>query len=157
MKRLLICSAILALLGAAWPAAAQPGACRQQAFRGVWCATCTGFTSLANIDPAADPKTLVPFSMLVRTEINAQGEGAGSGHASVGGVVLPFDTKAVFTMKPDCTGEKTYTLTVPALGAVLPGKAVVIYSSSGDEFRILLTNPGDAISCVYKKIYMQGM
>jgi hypothetical protein len=155
--RQLINLAALALLtlvvGSGLTASGQSGLCQHQPFRGAWCGTCTGFTDLSNIDPSVPKNTLVPFSMLLRVDIDGQGKSAGAGHASVGGAVLPFETKGTFTAKPDCSGEKSYELTVPGLG-IIPGKAAVVYLPLSGEFKIILLNPGDAITCVYKRIHM---
>lgn len=131
---------------------AQPGVCGQQPYRGVWCTTCSGFLDLHLINPAVPENTMVPFSMLQRTEIDADGKGSGKGQASVGGTVLPFTSRSTFTANADCSGEKTYELNVPGLGT-LPGTAWVLYLPLRQEFKIILLNPGHAITCTYKRIH----
>ncbi len=131
---------------------AQPGVCGQQPYRGVWCTTCSGFVDLHLINPSVPENTMVPFSMLQRTEIGADGKGSGKGQASVGGVVMPFTSRSTFTANSDCSGEKTYELNVPGLG-IMPGTGWILYVPAGQEFKVILLNPGHAITCTYKRIH----
>jgi len=151
MRRLMILT-VMAVIVLAWAPAtlAQPGGCRQEMLRGVWCATCNGFTQLSNVDPTAPKGTLVPFLGILREVINADGKGSGKGVFNIAGTPFPVEMETKFTVSSDCTGEKTYTL--KALGLSLPGKATVVYMPHGLEFRIVILVPGDVVSCEYKKM-----
>jgi len=132
---------------------AQPGLCSLQPFQGVWCAECSGFADLNLIDPRVPPNTMVPFSMLQRVKIDSRGNAVGKGNASIGGMVLPFESRSVFKANEDCTGEKTYELIVPGVGS-LPGAGAVIFIPAEQAFKLILLNPGHAITCTYRRMHM---
>jgi|DewCreStandDraft_4_1066084.scaffolds.fasta_scaffold14416_2 hypothetical protein len=132
---------------------AQPGLCALQPFQGVWCAECSGFADLNLVDPRVPPNTMVPFSMLQRVKIDSRGNAVGKGHASLGGLVLPFESRSLFSSKEDCTGEKTYELIVPGIGT-LPGVGAVVFLPLQQEFKVILLAPGHAITCTYKRMHM---
>lgn len=150
VRMAVLCVLVLAF---AAPLMAQPGLCALQPFQGVWCAECSGFADLNLIDPRVPPNTMVPFSMLQRVKIDSKGNAAGKGYASMGGVVLPFESRSLLSSKEDCTGEKTYELIVPGIGT-MPGTASVIFLPTQQEFKVMLLNPGHAITCTYKRMHM---
>ena len=132
------------------PALAQ--GCHQQMLRGVWCATCTGFTDLHDFNPAVPKGTLVPMSMLKRVVLNHQGKGTGKGAGTVAGIISTVESEDAFTVNQDCTGEKTYTLYLKDLGLTLPGKGSVVYLPHGGEFRVLILAAGNVVTCEYKQV-----
>jgi hypothetical protein len=141
---------VLAALFVCFPAWAQPGVCRQQSLRGVYCLTCNGFTDLSKYNPAVPKGTLVPVSMLARMVIDTSGKGTGEGMASLAGNVFPFQKEEKFTVNPDCTADKTYTLKNPANGSTESGKAKSIFLPKEGEIHSLILEPGDIVTCVHK-------
>ena len=132
------------------PAPAQ--GCQQQMLRGVWCATCTGFTDLHAFDPRVPENTLVPMNMLKRVVLNPQGKGTGKGVGSVAGVISTIESEDAFTVNQDCTGEKTYTLYLKELGLTLPGKGSVVFMPQRGNFRVLIFVPGNVVTCKYERV-----
>jgi hypothetical protein len=132
------------------PARAQPGVCRQQSLRGVYCLTCNGFADLSKYNPVVPKGTLVPVSMLARMVIDASGKGTGEGMASLAGNVFPFHKEETFTVNPDCTAEKTYTLKNPVNGNTSSGKAKSIFLPKEGEIHSLILDAGDIVACVHK-------
>ncbi len=154
MRQLMIVATIAAVILACVPAGlAQSGPCSQQMARGIWCLSCTGFTDLSNLNPNVPKNTLVPISLLGRAVLDADGKGTSKGFGSVGGTVASFEGEESYKVNADCTGDKTYTLKIKDLGLTLPGKATVVFMPHGQEFRIMLLNAGDVVSCEYKKMF----
>ena len=154
MRVLLLCSVTVAFVLRVAPAAqAQSGACSQPMLQGVWSATCTGFTDLSKLLPETPPGTMVPMSMISRGAIKADGTGTRTGSASVAGTVGQIEMQETFKINPDCTGEKTYIMKIPTLNLTLPGKATFVFIPGGVEFRMMLVNAGDVVTCKYQKMF----
>ena len=145
-------SVVAVALVCAPTAGAQWGACNQRMLEGVWSATCTGFTDLSKLVPGTPPGTMAPLSMISRGVIKRGGGGTREGFGSVPGLVSAIEMEEKFTINPDCTGEKTYTMKIAELNLTLSGKATFILMPGGHELQMMLLNPGDTITCEYKKM-----
>ncbi len=133
------------------PASGQTGVCSQQALRGVWALTCQGFTDLSKYNTGAPKGTLAPISMLARMVIDASGNGSGEGVGSLAGTPFSFRKQESFTVNPNCTAEKTYTLKNDQ-GMNMQGAARSILMPASGEIRSLILETGDVVLCEHTKI-----
>lgn len=153
MRRTLAVSAFFTMILALAPAHAQAQSCKRPMLQGTWSVSCTGSTELYNLVPATPPGTLVPFAVLGRTVLDADGNGSSSGIGSIAGTQFAFTTTEAFTVNADCTGERTYQVTIPAFGYTSPSlPAAAVFTPKADEFKVMPLNPGDVVICEYKRI-----
>ena len=157
MRRRIILSAAASMLLAYIPAEAQAPVCKRPMLQGAWSLTCTGSTELYNLVPGTPPGTLVPFSVLGRTVIGPEGTGNGKGVGSIAGTQFEFTVEETFTVRPDCTGERSYVVTIPAFFFTSPPlTAAAVFMPDGREFRAMPLTPGDVVLCEYKKMSGAG-
>ncbi len=153
MRRVMLLAVIAVMVLGCVPALAQVGACSSQMLRGIWSMACTGFIDLSNLDPKVPKGTMVPMVALGRQTIDTEGKSTTKGFMSLAGTVSPVELESTLKVNPDCTGEGTYTITIKALGLSLPGKVTVVVMPHGQEFRAMLVNPGEGVSCELKKMF----
>ena len=153
LRSILGISALVMFVLTTAPTAAQAQSCKRPMLQGSWSVSCTGSTELYNLVPNTPPGTLVPFAVLGRTVLDGDGRGTSTGIGSIAGNQFAFTTTESFTVNSDCTGERSYQVTIPAFGYTSPSlSGAAVFTPKSDEFKVMPLNPGDVVMCEYKKI-----
>jgi len=106
----------------------------------------TGF-----IVPAANAAPL-PFAGINAITFDGNGNITGTGFGNVGGSGTPQTETGTYTVNPDCTG--TYTVTINP-GAITV-HAYFVPDDSLNELQIIITDPGNIITCVARRQFPVG-
>jgi hypothetical protein len=139
-KTLAIVAAAIAV-GAAPAAKAGNKGCSNASLYGTFADKDTGF-----IIPAANAAP-VPFAGVNAITFDGKGNMTATGFGSVGGSTGAQTETGTYTVNSDCTG--TYTVTVnPGAFTV---HAYFVLDDSLDELQIIVTDPGNIITCIARK------
>ena len=88
---------------------------------------------------------LGPFAGVNVDSFDGKGNLTISGTSSVNGIVFPGAESGTYQVNPDCTG--TYTVS----GGGLTIDAYFVIDDDGKELKIVITDPGNVITCIAKK------
>jgi len=124
-------------LGVAPKAKAQTG-CSNLTLKGTWADKDSGLIIGAG-----------QFAGVNLETFDGNGHIAGSGYSSVNGAVSQGSYSGTYTVNPDCTG--TYTVTFSGGGPTVHAFFVIDYA--GNELQIIITDQGNVITCVAKRLY----
>lgn len=138
-------AAVTALaLGVAPLAKAQGKACSDATLKGTYADKDTGFITA----PAA---LAGPFAGVNLETFDGDGALTGAGTVSLNGNIVQQTYTGTYTVNRDCTG--TYTVQ-NSLGLTI--NAFFVIDDAGAELRIVITDPGTAITCIARRQYPVG-
>ena len=131
-------AAVTALaLGTASAAKAENRGCSNLILRGTYADKDTGFITGAGQFAAVNIETF-----------DGKGGLTGSGFSSVDGSVSEGTYTGTYTVNPDCTG--TYTV---QFSGIPPIHAFFVIDQGGNELQVVITDPGNTITCVAKRLF----
>jgi len=127
-----ICFAALMLSIAAVALAEDPGICSYSGVAGEW-----GYSDAGTLIPPTGP---VPFAIIGRYTLDAEGNFSGTQTSSRGGIISEEILRGAATVNPDCTG--TLTVGIYDQSGILLRSAVwaMVYVDSAREVRGILTS-----------------
>jgi hypothetical protein len=136
--------AVLAL-GMAPAAMADSKGCSNATIKGTFAETDSGFIT-------APPTMAGPFAGVLTVTYDGNGNMTTSGMGSINGNIIASSSKGTYTVNSDCTG--TYTVTIQPLG--ITAHAYFVIADSGNEIRIVVTDPGLAVTCIARRQFPAG-
>jgi hypothetical protein len=135
-------AAVTALaLGIAPTANAHDQGCSKATLKGTFAEKDTGF--IPNPPPA--PASL--FAGVNRDTFDGKGTITATGISSLDGTVTPQTETGTYTVNPDCTG--TYEVLISPGG--FTAHAFFVIDDGGNELQIIVTDPGNVITCIARK------
>jgi len=135
-------AAVTALaLGITPKANAYHKACSNATLKGTFAEKDAGF--IANTPPA--PPSL--FAGVNLDTFDGKGTITATGFATVDGSGGPQTETGTYTVNPDCTG--TYEVTISPGG--FTAHASFVIDDDGNELQIIVTDPGNVITCIARK------
>jgi hypothetical protein len=124
-------------LGIAPAAKAQNRGCSNLTLKGTYADKDTGFITGAGQFAGVNIETF-----------DGNGGLTGSGFSSVNGAISSGTYSGTYTVNPDCTG--TYTV---EFSGIPPIHAFFVLDEGGNELQVLITDSGNTITCVAKKLF----
>lgn len=116
------------------------GYCSDETIQGGYSGTCTGW-----ITPAPNA-SMVQFSALITVAIDANGNAAGGGKASIGGTIVDQTVSGKSSTSANCTGTVSYDQKINGQPAPKLNLAFLVLAK-GDEIRGMSVDPGTAMIC----------
>ncbi|HUA20023.1 MAG TPA: hypothetical protein VMB25_14845 [Bryobacteraceae bacterium] len=94
----------------------------------------------------------LPFAGVNAITFDGSGNMTATGFGTVGGSGAPQTESGTYTVNPDCTG--TYTVTINP-GAITV-HAFFVIDDGLNELQIIITDPGNVITCVARRQFPVG-
>jgi hypothetical protein len=133
-----VAAAVTALaMGIAPAAKAQNRGCSNLTLRGAYADKDTGFITGAGQFAGVNIETF-----------DGRGGLTGNGFSSVDGAISSGTFSGTYTVNPDCTG--TYTV---QFSGIPPIHAFFVIDEAANELQVVITDPGNTITCVAKKLF----
>ena len=109
-----------------------------------------GYTSVGTLVSLPDAP-VGPFAEVGRQTFDGNGKTQAAATVSADGMILTATIDGTYTVKPDCTGSMTLTVTFPdGIGTAVVHADFVI-DEGGTEIRAIVTDQGAVESRIYKK------
>ena len=133
-----VAAAVTALaLGTVPAAKAQNRGCSTFTLRGTYADKDTGFITGVGQFAGVNIETF-----------DGRGGLTGSGYSSLNGAISSGTYSGTYTVNPDCTGNYTVQFS-----GIPPIHAFFVIDEGGNELQVLITDSGNTITCVAKKLF----
>jgi hypothetical protein len=139
-KALAIAAVAALALGFAPTAKADNKGCSNTTLKGTFVDNASGFST-------SPPAMAGPLGGVLAETFDGKGAMTGAGVLSLNGNIVPVNSKATYSVNPDCTG--TYTSVISPLGMTAHYFFVIL--DNGNEFKWICTDSGVVLSGIARK------